>query len=222
VLHRGGARTGKFAAVLAMVAVAIAASAGTALANVPAGDCGWPASLQPFAPWSDSSAYFLAPGGSFEGDLSGWTLGGDAAVVPGNESFFVNAPTDTYSLSLPAGSSATTQSVCVTVDSPAIRLFAMNGGSDKPLTISLNYTATDGKTHTAKVADIKQMAAWAATDQIQFLKPIKDLLKKDGQASVSFTFSVKDDKDHPSAWQIDDLYIDPLKSQDANGWGGGW
>ena len=77
-----------------------------------------------FAPWGDQDQYTPAPGGNFE-SMSGWTLTGGAAQVVGNESFYVNAKTDTHSLSLPTGATATTPSICVNVYDPTIRLFAM-------------------------------------------------------------------------------------------------
>ena len=47
------------------------------------------------------------------------------------------------------------------------------------------------------------------TDALKFLGPINSILDRDGKASVSFTFQPKDAK---GAWQIDDAYVDPLKS----------
>jgi hypothetical protein len=218
-LHRGLLRPGKFAAVLSIVAFAIAGSAGTALAGgSQQGDCSWPAPVQPFAPWADANSYFLAPGGSFEGDVSGWSLNGGAAVVPGSESFFVGSATDSFSLSLPAGSSATSSSICVTADTPFIRLFASNNGSSgSTLEVDLNYTAKNGKLKTAQVALLSSGPSWAPSPQISFLDHIQPLLKKNGQTNISFTFT-------PSGpgWSIDDLYVDPLKNQNGSGRGGDW
>src|SRR5438045_7866168 len=44
----------------------------------------------PFAPWGDSSSYFLMPGGGFESGASGWALAGGAAVGNGNENSVIN------------------------------------------------------------------------------------------------------------------------------------
>ena len=72
-----------------------------------------------FAQWGDQDQYTLAPNGDFEAanfaTASGWTLTGGAAQVAGNESFGVHAKTDSHSLSLPAGATATTPSICVSV-----------------------------------------------------------------------------------------------------------
>src|SRR4051812_20788012 len=60
-------------------AVPSTASAGILVASAPNCDNG--ANSQPFAQWGDENHYFLAPGGSFEGNLGGWNLGGARAVA---------------------------------------------------------------------------------------------------------------------------------------------
>ena len=62
---------------------------------------------QPFASWGDSSSYTLIPGGNFEAGAFPWALTGGAKVLAGNETYHVGGPADSQSLSLPAGSSAT-------------------------------------------------------------------------------------------------------------------
>src|SRR6266702_1235679 len=74
--------------------------------------CGGTNFVQPFAPWGDSSSYALAPGGSFESG-SAWMLAGGAKIVSGNEPFFVGSSSDSHSLLLPAGSSATVPAICL-------------------------------------------------------------------------------------------------------------
>ena len=66
----------------------------------------------PFAPWGDTSSYFLMPGGSFEAGTPDWTTGA-ATVVSGNETSFVNAKSDTHSLAIPSGATVTSPTVCV-------------------------------------------------------------------------------------------------------------
>ncbi len=75
----------------------------------PAKSCGARTVSQPFLPWLDVGHYFLFPGGDLE-STSGWTLGGGARLVQGNEPYLVNAHGDTHSLLLPSGSSARTAS----------------------------------------------------------------------------------------------------------------
>jgi hypothetical protein len=196
---------------LAVLAALVAA--GSALAKAPPGDCGWDAGSQPFTSWGDSGSYFLVPGGSFENDTSGWSFSG-ATVVPGNELFYVNSPSDSQSLSIPNGRSATTPSVCVTVQSPSLRFFVLNtGAKDSKLEVDLNYIDDKGNARTQKLKDIgtdKTLGSWTLTDPIKFLGPINSILDHDGKTNVSFTFAPKDIK---GIWRIDDEYVDPIKSQ---------
>jgi hypothetical protein len=198
---------------LGLAVLAALVAAGSALAKAPPGDCGWDPGSQPFTNWGDSGSYFLVPDGSFEDETSGWSFSG-AAVVPGNESFYVNSLSDSQSLSIPNDASATTPSVCVTVQSPSLRFFALNtGAKDSKLEVDLNYIDDKGNPRTQKLKDIrtdKTLGSWTLTDPIKFLGPINSVLDHDGKTNVSFTFSPKDSK---GDWQIDDEYVDPIKSQ---------
>ena len=90
---------------------------------------------QTFLPWLDLAYYQEAPDSGFE-DGGSWTLAGGAAVVAGNQPFLAGA----RSLDLPAGSSATTAPICVTVAHPTIRFFARNTGSAlAPLTVTVQF-----------------------------------------------------------------------------------
>ena len=109
------------ATVAAMGSTAAAANAALGVA------CPTPTS-QPFATWGDMSSYALAPDGGLENGAAGWTLTGGAKVVSGNESFAVSGPGG-HSLSLPAGSSATTPPMCIGLVSTKMQTFISNSGS---------------------------------------------------------------------------------------------
>ena len=76
---------------------------------------------QPFTQWGDRNSYFLATGGSFEGNNS-WGLAGGAQIVAENEPYHLNSYSDSHSLLLPPGSSVTTPAMCLAVLSPHMRL----------------------------------------------------------------------------------------------------
>ena len=118
-----------FALGLGTLAATIAAMGSTAAAaNAALGvTCPDPTST-PFAAWGDTSNYVLAPDGGLENGAAGWTLTGGAKVVSGNESFSVSGP-GSHSLSLPAGSSATTPPMCIGAVSTKMRMFISNSGS---------------------------------------------------------------------------------------------
>lgn len=89
--------------------------------------CTLPAVSQPFAPWLDYADYELAPGGDFES--STWTMTGGAKPVAGSEPYAVTGTLGSYSLSLPAGSSAQSPPTCVDATDPSIRFFIAGTGS---------------------------------------------------------------------------------------------
>jgi hypothetical protein len=89
---------------------------------------------QPFLRWADPSSYELAPGGTFSD--SSWRLSGRASLVAGGEPWAVTGTPSSSSLSLPAGSSATSPQTCVSAAYPTVRYFV--GGSGL-LAVSVVY-----------------------------------------------------------------------------------
>jgi hypothetical protein len=165
--------------------------------------------VQPFLPWADPGYYFLAPAGSFENSLSGWTAKGGPKIVSGNETYYVNSPTDTHSLSLPNGSSATSPSICVTSDTPDLRLFVLNTGTaSATLNVNMTYTDTKGKPHTVTVATLTGSSSWSLSAPVLVLANIQPLLDSYGCTYVTFAFVPVGSK---GKWQVDDFYIDPHK-----------
>jgi hypothetical protein len=181
---------------IAMAMGAAPASAGLGLA------CPSPTST-PFAGWKDYSHYALAPDGGFESGASGWALSGGARAVSGNESFYVHSSSDKTSLSLPAGASATSPPMCISLLSSKMR-FVMRGDSGSSVKVQIVYRGVvssllgllDGGTASAD-------GAWKPSPQVGMLGGVLPLLT----ASVSFRFTaVGGDA------AIDDVYLDPMKS----------
>lgn len=200
-------------ALVATFVCALAATAGTAAAggHGQAGACPATTTSQPFLPWLDLGSYFAVPGGTFESNLSGWTVSGGAKIVPGNESYYINSRADGNSLSLPSGSKVTSPQVCVSLLSPDIRLFVQNTGSLLSLmNVSVNYTDASGKARTLGLLPLLGTSSWAPSLPTLFLANINSLLSSNGQTWVSFTFSPAGIGGH---WQIDDFYVDPIKHQ---------
>jgi hypothetical protein len=82
---------------------------------------------QPFAPWGDRAWYELVPGGDFE--TPAWTLNGAAQRVPGSEPYAATGTLGSWSLALPAGSSAESPSTCVDAAYPTVRFFIAGTGA---------------------------------------------------------------------------------------------
>src|SRR5687768_6423400 len=77
---------------------------------------------QPFSPWGDFNFYELAPNGTLE-STNGWTLTGGAKLVKGSEPFAVTGRLGQYSLSIPAGATATSPAMCIDDARPTFRFF---------------------------------------------------------------------------------------------------
>src|SRR4051794_30969017 len=118
-------------AALAALGAAAAPTAGAAKSSD--SDCGNPAGSKIFSQFGDQKNYFLAPDGGFENGADGWGLNDGATVIDGNETFNLNAADDAKSLSLPAGSSATSPAVCVTRKHPQFRFVARRTVAPAPV-----------------------------------------------------------------------------------------
>jgi hypothetical protein len=183
----------------AVFAALAAAPVSSAAASSP---CSYGTASHPFASWGDIASYTLVPGASFESGAPGWTLAGGAKIVSGNESWYANSRSDSHSLALPAGGSATTASFCVSLNRPTIRVFVANGGSSSSrLRVKVVFRGLlgvlgilDGGTFTAGTA-------WKPSPIM-----LATLNAPLGTKSAQFVFTPADSS---GAWRIDDLYVDP-------------
>jgi hypothetical protein len=168
--------------------------------------------VQPFTPWLDFADYVLVPDGGLESGAAGWKLDGEATVAAGNESFYVRDPGDSKSLSLPAGSSATTSSTCIGATSPDLRFFARKSGSMlSTLKVEVLYTDVFGQSRALTVGILTGGPSWQPTVPIAFLTNLTLLpLVTDGTTTVAFRFTPQGS---PSEWRIDDVYVDPFKGE---------
>jgi hypothetical protein len=139
---------------------------------------------RPFLPWLDLAWYERAPDGGFEAGADGWSLDG-AAVVDGGHPW----GGDQRSLSIPAGSSATTPPVCVTVAHPTIRFFARGTGS-------ITVTVLAGGVELPVGVVLGGGSWWPSL-------PMPVLANLLGAQEVRFRFA------SAGALRIDDVYVDP-------------
>lgn len=200
-------------AAVALVAAALATTA--ALIVVPRAlaatmsTCPKNTLVVPFQKWGDSGSYFLAPGGAFEGTLTGWTATGSAKIVSGNETSYVNSTKDKYSVSLPNGSAIVSPSVCVTTSTPNLRLFVRNTGSAAAkLNVNMTFTDSAGHPSTVTVASVSATSSWSLSPVVNFLQNVAPLVNGSSQTWVTFTFTPVGTG---GAWQVDDFYVDPMK-----------
>ena len=199
---------GRFA-VLVVVLVSVGALTGSANAQLLGGACGERPLSRPFLPWLDPMQYTLAPRGNFESGTSGWTLKGGAAVVTGNEPWKVSGA-GSRSLYLPSGSTATTPPICVETLDPTVRYFAKNRGivALSSLVVEVVLLDSYGRPVLALPAGVHTgLSSWHPSLPGVALLNLTGVLNG-GKANVAFRF-------RPvglgAKWQIDDVYVDPLK-----------
>lgn len=197
---------------LVLTAALAALSATTTTANAALGLACPDATSQVFAPWNDFASYAYAPNGGFESGSSGWALSGGAKVVAGNSTFFTHGAGERYSLSLPAGSSATSPPMCISLFSSKMRFFAANAGSpSSKLTVQIIYGGgVSGLlslvTKTLGLSDFGYVtagSAWQPSPEIGMLSGTLPVLTQ----YVQFRFVPAD---RTGSWLMDDVYLDPL------------
>ena len=168
---------------------------------------------QPFRRWLDPFLYVLAPNGGLERGAAEWRLTGGAKAVAGNETFYVGGATDSRSLYLPSGSSATTRPMCVRILHPTVRFFARNRGPLLLSNLSVEVLVEDpvlGRVVALPVGVVTGGSRWQPTLPYVVLGDFLSLLGEDGELAVAFRFKPVG---FGAAWQIDDVYVDPLRNR---------
>jgi hypothetical protein len=190
--------------VATVAATALLAAPATASVTASAAGCPQRAVAHPFAPWSDSSDYFLAPDGGLEQGGAAWTLRGRAAVVEGNEPFGAGASGDASALRLQAGSSATTAPFCIGVEHRSMRFFA-DAAASSSLNVDVLIDGPGGSQRAVRIATASGSNGWAPSDVVPMV--VNDLAAEHGNAmNVRLRFSPHG----AGSWTIDDVFVDPF------------
>ncbi len=182
----------------------LAALAAVALAAVPAvasAACPLPPTTQAFARFGDTSDYFLAPGGGFEGAPS-WSRSGPAEQVAGNEPFMLAGADDTTSMRLPPSGRVTTPRFCVTADMPHLRFVARAGGGGRLDVVVRLFDDGKVKETSSESVSPSEHPAWAPS---RFVDLETEELEAGERRSADVTFRSE------GGWRIDDVLIDPYK-----------
>jgi hypothetical protein len=156
-----------------------------------------PTPLQPFLPWSDAAGYVLTTGGSFEGGQPAWTLSGGAQIVSGNAPNALDKATDTRSLYLPAGATAT--SACVTAPQikGIVRFFARSTGGQLRVEVLV-------KGGVYQAGTISAGSQWAPTPILPSGAPAYS-----GAVAYQLRLTALG---NAGGFTVDDVYFDPYKS----------
>lgn len=197
-------------AVLAATAFSVpAANAGLigSITNLLSGACP-SGGMQVFAPWGDGNAYLPAPNGGFELGSYGWSLGGGASVVSGNEPFLRSG---SHSLALPSGSSALSPQICLGTQQLYIRMFGKDlSGTDSGLRVRVYwYGLLNQLLGSSDFAVFPGGGGWGPTGLLNsgggLLAPLPVVsLLSSSTARIQIT-----PLGSGSHWQIDDVFIDP-------------
>lgn len=188
--------------VFASIAIALASSAPAQAALVNTSACNEAALSQPFLRWGDSSAYELVPGGDFDGSLEGWSLSAGAQRVAGSEPFGATGSVGSYSLNLPAGSSAQSPYTCVDAAYPTFRFFAHNDTLLASVVVQVVYRTPLG-TVALPLGAVALSGKWQPTLPMLTGSVVTGLLSG-GTAEVALRFTAL-----LGTSQIDDVFIDP-------------
>jgi hypothetical protein len=200
------------AAAAMLLAAPLAAHAGS---NLPSEEidkgpgCGDQVFEKVFLAWNDHRDYALAPNGSFESGLDGWTVSEGVEVQPHANSH-VAAPGES-ALFMPADSAAVSPPICLTPDYPAARLFGQTvvpGRSAATLRVQIVFPPANagGEPRLKPAGTLRRERTWDATRKFG-LKPgqIAKAAGEDGTTMVRLRFTTR----RGASWLIDDLFIDP-------------
>ena len=191
-------------AVVALAAGATTANAGVLVASSPS--CDDQALSKPFLPWLDVADYTALSGGDFESGAAGWSLD-NSAVAGGNEPYRVGAATDSKSLSLSSGGSATSPAICVGITHPTIRFFAKrrSGGmlSTSTLRVDVLFETASGDVASLPIGLVLNGGSWQVTSPFAVVANLLPLLPGE-TTPVAFRFTAQG-----ADWSIDDVWVDP-------------
>ena len=198
------------ALVAAMAATALsapAANAGILVAS--AESCSAHTYSKPFAKWLDYMNYTPVPGGSFEAGAKPWALSG-AKIVSGNETHYVRSTSDTRSLSIPQGKSATSPAMCVGLAEPTLRFFAKQSGgllgtATGSMAVTVEFETSLGAVVSAPVGVVAANSGWQPSLPMVVVANLLPLMPNNTTA-VRFKFAAV-----TGNWQIDDVYVDPFR-----------
>src|SRR3954447_12633483 len=182
------------------------ASAGVLVASAPSCDNG--ATSQPFAQWGDDNSYFLAPGGNFESD-SAWPGG---RVVSDQEPWRVAGDSGSHALSVGAGGSVVSPTVCVGLEHPTMRFFAHRSGGGllggaSTLVVTARVETSLGAVVEVPVGTVTTLTngtSWNRTPVQLVLASLLPLLPGE-HTPIQFRFTAVGTSD----WVIDDVFVDP-------------
>lgn len=162
---------------------------------------------QPFAPWGDNYDYVLAPDGAVENGRGEWTFTGGASVVDGNSPFYANGSSDSHSVSIPKGGSATTGTMCIGKEHPTLRFFAKNDSSALSfLDVQVQVETAWGRELSLPVGLERGNQSWEPSSTMRLIVNYLNM-EPGSYTPVEFKFTARNGN-----WRIDDVFVDPRRN----------
>jgi hypothetical protein len=157
-----------------------------------------------FSQFGDDRSYALLANGTLETGGPA-RRSGKPAIVPGNESFYLHASSDTRSLQLRPGDSVAFHATCLPRLNPVFRFVAHAAAGSGTLKLQVQYGPAK-RLHAASLGTLASAgyATWTATPALPFLDGTQRLADQvKGNVWLVLTAAGS------ATWQVDDLYIDP-------------
>ncbi|HEX4760021.1 MAG TPA: hypothetical protein VH256_04435 [Thermoleophilaceae bacterium] len=191
-------RRGTLAAVGAVLAFALwAPNAFASCSDSPIG--------QSFSQWHDSRFYVSPGNGGLEAGGTGWSLSG-AKVVSGNESYYLNGSSDSHSLLLMDGASATSPSFCVAQGYPTFRFMLRNTGSSQAkVRVDVVYGGSQANRVVKTAGYLTAGQSWSPSQKLSLALGSTGAMQY-SSADVQIRFVPVGSG---GSFQIDDLLVDP-------------
>ncbi len=198
-LTKHGRKAAAAGLIATLATVAALAATGTAAAQ---STCPAQTMKQAFSRFGDQNPYFFAANGGFESGTTGWAYGGGAVVVSGNESYYLNSRYDKRSMKLPANGWVRTGQICIDSTNQIVRL--MVKGTSGQLKVDAKVVSGGNIRTWSTQVDASSSTSWRPSQQIAFSQGANQFY---GATTLELTFT-----GIGATWQIDDLYVDPIKS----------
>jgi hypothetical protein len=194
----------KKALIPALTALVLAAGATPALAGTTA--CSGATTSPIFSAWGDVAAYAPFQGAGFESGASGWSWGGKASIVSGDDGLLVGA-SGSHAVSIPAGGFAKSPWLCVDSTMPSMRFMVRRVSGTGSLVVLGTLAGKSGLPLTT-VATVTGSGAWQPSDVVYFPSSLTSLVASGG-LNAQFQFVA----DAGTVYRIDDVYMDPYKTR---------
>ena len=158
---------------------------------------------QPFSAFEDLRYFTLVPGGEFNSAEAGWTLSGGASLIT------TTRPDGTTggALDLPAGATATSPPMCVTLAYPIARAWVNGAKGSAGVAVRVSYEGTKSELEPADAGKVKARHGQWTLGEFKVKPQIAG--KEEAPRNVRFVFEGKPGTHS----QLYDVYVDPRMSR---------